>query len=225
MDSHGTPSCTNGQFATLASRIITALPKAIKLTGRDPKVIINHTNQGERLSLAIAEAINMLYNGHEATVPADADFIYVTEVTIPAITKRMDPKDFFEDSAVNPFRILSSVGAIDSASEASFAVFRLMHNVHESDIAEKLKDYDLAEWYHFAVLAENQVDGNDGPLTTNGRANIFHVRGGSDDVFVFGTHWKAAGFDKWETNEYLPEEVSLAGRWRAGSLVFLRLRP
>ena len=224
MDSHGTPSCTNGQFATLASRIITALPKAIKLTGRDPKVIINHTNQGERLSLAIAEAINMLYNGHGATVPVDADFIYVTEVTVPAVTEHMDPKDFFEDSAGSPFRILPHIGAIDSAPEASFVVFRLMRNVHESDIVEKLKDYDLAEWYHFAVLAENQVDGNDGPLTTNGRANIFHVRGFDDKVFVFGAHWKAAGFDEWETNEYLTEEVDLAGRWRAGSFVFLRLR-
>ncbi len=225
MDSHGTPSCTNGQFATLGSGIGPALPKAIKLTGLDPKVILNHTSQGERLSLAVAEAINMLYNGSAKTIPVDADFIYVTEVTVPAITKRMDPKEFFKNSAGCDFRILPSVSAIDSAPEASFEVFRLMRNVHESDIVEKLKDYDLAEWYHFAVLVENQVDGNDGPLTINGRANIFHVRGGSDEVFIFGAHWKTAGFDEWETNEYLPEEVSLAGRWRAGSLVFLRLRP
>lgn len=224
MESHGTPSCTNGQFATMASRVITALPKAIKLAGLEPSVLLKHTDHGERLSLALAEAIKMLHGGHPATITQDMDLVFVTEITIPAITERMDPKDFFKDSPGCSFRILSTISAIDSAPEASFAIFYINRNVNESVIREKLRDYELAEWYHFAVLAENQSEGGSGPLTTNGKVNIFHVRGSGNEVFIFGAYWNGVGFDEWVTNEYLPGEIPFANRWRTGGLVFLRIR-
>lgn len=72
MSNHGTPTLpvySDGQFATLASQVIVALPKAIKFSGLDIKAILRHSSDGARLSLAIAEALKMLYGGHVATVP------------------------------------------------------------------------------------------------------------------------------------------------------------
>ena len=69
---HGTTNlCTNGQFATIASRLLIALPNAIKSSELDIKAILSHTSNGERLELAIAEALKMLHSGHVATIPQD----------------------------------------------------------------------------------------------------------------------------------------------------------
>lgn len=69
MENHGTPSsCTNGQFATISGRLTIALPRALQLSGLDVKSVLRHTDEGERLSLALAEALKMLYNGNAATV-------------------------------------------------------------------------------------------------------------------------------------------------------------
>ena len=69
---NGTPSkCTNTQFAEVSARVTKALPKAMKLSGLDIKSILNYTDEGERLSRALAEAFRMLYNGDVATcIPA-----------------------------------------------------------------------------------------------------------------------------------------------------------
>lgn len=58
-----------GQFATISSRITLALPEALKFSGLDTKSIIKFTDEGERLSHALAEAFNVLYNGNAVTVP------------------------------------------------------------------------------------------------------------------------------------------------------------
>ena len=71
--SHGTPLCTSGQLATVASRIITALPKAIEVLVEQEhisiKQTIGYTEQGERLSLALTEMFKMLYNGSAKLIP------------------------------------------------------------------------------------------------------------------------------------------------------------
>lgn len=74
MTRHGTATLeteefTDGQFATLAARVITALPKAIQFSGLDIGAILRHTAKGENLSLAVAEALKMLCNAHVATIP------------------------------------------------------------------------------------------------------------------------------------------------------------
>jgi hypothetical protein len=72
MKNHGTPyPCTIGQFATISKNLTVALPRAMQLSGLDVKTILKYTDEeGERLSLALAEAIKLLYNGHVATLPS-----------------------------------------------------------------------------------------------------------------------------------------------------------
>lgn len=72
--SHGTPF-TVGQFATLASRIITALPRALELCRIDDpnlgiKAALRYTeNSGERTALALSAMFQMLYCGSAALAP------------------------------------------------------------------------------------------------------------------------------------------------------------
>lgn len=65
MGTHGTPSVwrTNEEFATVASRVIAALPKALALLNLDPEVVLLNTNEGERLSVALATALRMICVG------------------------------------------------------------------------------------------------------------------------------------------------------------------
>lgn len=64
---HGTPyQCTAGQIATVSSRAVLALPKALELAGIDIKKVINFTGMGEQLSHALAEALQTFINGHAA---------------------------------------------------------------------------------------------------------------------------------------------------------------
>jgi hypothetical protein len=68
MAKHGTASdMTPGQFATIAARVITALPKALRqlINGNLPvKEIIAMTGEGERLANALRDSLRMLYYGH-----------------------------------------------------------------------------------------------------------------------------------------------------------------
>lgn len=64
-----TSKCTIKQFSAVASRVTLALPDAMKLSGLDIKTILRHTCEGERLSLAIAAALKMLYDRDVATIP------------------------------------------------------------------------------------------------------------------------------------------------------------
>ncbi|MFI5260484.1 MAG: hypothetical protein ACHQU0_01675 [Candidatus Paceibacteria bacterium] len=70
MENHGTPyPCTIGQLATISANVTVALPRAMRLSGLDAKTILKYTDEeGERLSMALAEAFKMLYNGHASTV-------------------------------------------------------------------------------------------------------------------------------------------------------------
>ena len=65
-----------GQFVQIANAMTAALPAALRTVhaerGIDTKGAIKWTTaNGERLSLALAEAIRMLYDGHVATIPRD----------------------------------------------------------------------------------------------------------------------------------------------------------
>lgn len=108
MENHGTPS--PGQVCTVASNIIRALPRAFELAseaGIDTKAVIKWTGQvnqaGERLSLALAEAFRMLYNGHVATIP---HFSFAHD-------RRKDGWTLLEDVGFNPE--LTSAASLEPA--------------------------------------------------------------------------------------------------------------
>lgn len=64
MKPHGTPSeVSPGQLATVISRVVTALPGAIKHSELDIKSILQAVGQGAKLSLALAEAFRMINDG------------------------------------------------------------------------------------------------------------------------------------------------------------------
>lgn len=67
MSNHGT-AYTIGQSGEIGGNIIRALPKALKLLeGMEdipPQIIIKYSQEGERLSCALAVMFKMMYNGH-----------------------------------------------------------------------------------------------------------------------------------------------------------------
>ncbi len=76
----GTAYTNPHQLAEVQSRIAVALPTALEhLQDRDIDIkgVLRHTGNGERLALAIAEAVCMLYNGHVSTIPHDVRYINI----------------------------------------------------------------------------------------------------------------------------------------------------
>ncbi len=59
-----------------------------------------------------------------------------------------------------------------------------------------------------------QANGEDGPLLTNGYANIFYVLGKGGVLFAVNVHWHS---DKWRVRGWHLDEY---GRWRAGHRIF-----
>lgn len=138
MKNHGTPfACTTGQFATVAGRLAVALPKALEASGLDIKAVLKWTDEGERLSLALAEAFKMLYNGHAATVP---------NVLLKMHTERRT----FEIGGCNSVELLAKAKVIgivgiqakNLMTSSAFAVRSTVEKVDTIILAPSDLDYD-----------------------------------------------------------------------------------
>ena len=92
---NGTPS--DGQFATLVARVVSALPRVTQTPGFDMKQVLRHTEgEGEMLSRAIAEALRMLCDGHASIMPAPTK-VWMTLKTIKLGTGLKTADDFRQE--------------------------------------------------------------------------------------------------------------------------------
>lgn len=87
---NGTPYATLGQFAGVSARVNVALPKALKQSGLDIKTIIRHTDNGEKLSCALAEAFKMLHNGDARITIMPKEGVVLRELTSGLIIPACD---------------------------------------------------------------------------------------------------------------------------------------
>lgn len=84
MRKHGTTSLTEksytgGQLATVISRIIVALPKALQLSNVDAKTVLECTKDGERMTITLVDFFQKIAKNHktdkspEYSIDCDAD--------------------------------------------------------------------------------------------------------------------------------------------------------
>lgn len=84
MRKHGTTSFneksyTGGQLATVISRIIIALPKALQLSNVDAKTVLECTKDGERMTITLVDFFQKIAKNHktgkspEYSIDCDAD--------------------------------------------------------------------------------------------------------------------------------------------------------
>lgn len=218
---NGTPFvCTNGQLATIASRILVSLPRAMEQTGLNIKDILRHSGEGERLSLAMAQAFLMLYNGDARVVP---------NVPNQKHGDLFNPLEYFvirDGLWVSPgfvSRILSVYNEpTEKRSQKWGTHVDLPKDMYDSNIIkEYLGGEEDARKHAFtpdqiADLIDRQKNGENGEMLNNGYANIFYVIGKDKALFAVCVGWDRGnlgwGVDTCELDE---DEA-----WRAGNRIF-----
>ncbi len=87
MSNRGTPSeVSPGQLATVMSRLVAALPRAIEHSELDIKSILQASGQGAKMSRAIAEAFKMIHDGHANVVDPNERHIISIDRTSMEVT-------------------------------------------------------------------------------------------------------------------------------------------
>ena len=139
------------------------------------------------------------------------------EVSVASLTKRFVPDEFFTTRPglylYNDMqRVLKGARVVQSAGAVVLRSFDLTQDAYDRDIKAELPEHHEVELWQVANLIEAQMKGEDGPLLTNGYANIFYVAGCAVSV-----HW-SAGYRKWRVRGWRLDD----GGWRAGFRVFSR---
>lgn len=149
-------------------------------------------------------------------------------VTIPATTEKfVAKKRFIRDSAEVKFYgiwdnftnwFLGGDGVVDKPSEAC--------ELHYADLTQASVDGPIIEELGgeskcqttlsqiFGLLLKQPQGQEDGPLLTNGRANIFYVKDVEGSLCAVRVRWGGVG---WSVGAYSVEDPS---GWLAGSRVF-----
>ena len=102
------------------------------------------------------------------------------------------------------------------------------YDVHEEmldwEIHERLPEGHVSELVECLFLIRwlllKQVDGVLGGMFTSGRANLFYVKGASDDILAISVFWDDVG-DTWGIDMWTLKE---SAQWLPGSRVFALLR-
>lgn len=124
---------------------------------------------------------------------------FVTTVTIPAVTERMDPCECFRDRPDlylwPTFKdyVLPVFQPIDSAPEASFTVSRLTRDANDSEIRKELQANHLAEWYHVATLIKRPEIGEHESILIEGCTKIVYMLGVNGEVFTVYVRHRTGG--------------------------------
>lgn len=119
-------------------------------------------------------------------------------------------------------RVLPAVGdEVCLAEEINLSPFTLTEHAADAVIRENLPESHVFEADELCAigrhLIEGQPNGKEGHLLSNGYANLFYVKGKSDQVFVVDFNWYAVDRE-WDVHAW-----GLAGRtWPAGCRVFSR---
>ena len=138
------------------------------------------------------------------------------DLSVGPLTKRFIPNKFFVTRPGlylwnDMQRILKDAKAVEpSEATAKLKSFDLTKKAYDKQIKAELPEHHEVELWEIAELIEAQKEGGDGPLLTNGYANIFYVAGFAVDV-----NWYADDrgwfVNAWELDDY---------RWGQGDRVF-----
>ena len=138
------------------------------------------------------------------------------DLSVGPPTKRFVPNEFFITRPGlylwnDMQRVLKDAKAVEpSEATAKLKSFDLTKKSYDKQIKAELPEHHEVELWEIAELIEAQKEGGDGPLLTNGYANIFYVAGFAVDV-----NWYADDrgwfVNAWELDDY---------RWGQGDRVF-----
>jgi hypothetical protein len=213
MKNHGTPF-TNGQCATITGRVVTALPKAFEKSGLDAKTILSYTSEGQKLSLALAEAFRMLHRGDlKVTTPPQKSLLGYWKHGLRLYIE----ENFFD-------RVFTCAKESDTADISSCDFIELVHRMSDQEIIKtclggmasaKKNAFTLNQ---IAAFIERQRKGEEESLLSNSSSNLFYVLGTANELFVVCVSWKwFASGHRWSVDACrLGQEVW----WEEGYRVF-----
>ena len=139
------------------------------------------------------------------------------EVSVGPLTKQFVPNEFFVTRKGlylwnDISRVLKNAQAVDSAGAATLRSFNLVKNAYDKEIKAELPEHHEVELWQIAELIDAQKNGENGPLLTNGYANIFYVAG-----YAVNARWNAVDRE-WNVDAWrLVDDY-----WNAGFRVFSR---
>ncbi len=183
-----------------------------------------------KLTAGQLNAIVKKLGGHEAALRFLNDEIVVSEPPKAAVqkfyeevlgaplTKQFVPTEFFKNRQGlylwnDMQRVLKNAKIIEpTQGAAKFRSFDLVKNARDREIKAELSENHEVELWQIAQLIDAQTDGEDGPLLTNGYANIFYVAG-----YAVSVHWDA-DYREWDAGGWGLD----GGGWGAGDRVFSR---
>lgn len=126
-------------------------------------------------------------------------FEVVTTVTIPEVTERMDPLEYFRHcpglylwSDFEKY-VLPVCKPIDSAPEVSFMVNRFTRNLSDLEIYSELKKSSFAKWHHLVAFIRRHANGEVESSLTNGYTKIFHMLGINGTAFLVYVRYRIGG--------------------------------
>ncbi len=140
------------------------------------------------------------------------------KVLIPPLLERFVPNEFFKtrpglylyNDMGRVLKGAQTVGPTQGA--AKFRSFDLTKNAYDREIKAELPERHEVELWQIAKLIKEQWGGEDGPLLTNGYANVFYVAG-----CAVGVYWDA------DDQEWYVRGWGLdGGRWLEGRRIFSR---
>ena len=104
---------------------------------------------------------------------------------------------------------------------AEVRVYKLTNGSVDAEIISELGETHEIYLADLHAMLERQPNGEDGPLLTNGLANIFYVRAKDGSLWAVYVHW-FLGSDGWYVNAYSVENPFRQNRWDGGRQIVSR---
>ena len=127
---------------------------------------------------------------------------YNLAIDLPELFKTFNPYEYYRnlgglyvlDGFTN--NILSVAKKIKKVPARKIVSYNLVKASLDAEIRAELPEHHVWEeasefCAHLAELIDNQPNGKEGDLLSNGSANIFYVRGKGGRVFTVGLYWLA----------------------------------
>lgn len=116
----------------------------------------------------------------------------ITTISVPG-TKRFVAKDHLKTANIgwagDNFNKLFLKKAEENVKDLTIAVDRLEKNSLDASILAELGNRAEINLAHFFWLIEKQSKGENGPLLTNGYANIAYILGIDGNLWAVGVYW------------------------------------
>lgn len=162
----------------------------------------------------------------DGSAPAQTFLRRVAKMSLPEQAEPFNPYHFFQTrkgllvcDGVLPH--VRPPNPLQSFPTLGIELFDLISNANDQEIMSELTTSHIFDedvfWSHLAGMVERQWNGEEGPLLTNGYANIFYVRDQSAEVFRVGAE-RNADNRRWEVFAYPLN----ARQWREGVRAFSR---